>query len=290
MTLGRFGTGFLNSDPRKGQHPTGGSIHAAQGKDTSVLITGNPEDSFGYGNKDAFSTQNESYVPNESDPNSFRRTAAETRELRESRGVAKSHENMGSLAVDFRKSEEGKRKIGEQTETSKRATKILDARAAAEYQRNVTGPAEWEAAKFRAQAAGAKAYMDQFTHKMDAGSSIDALFARGKRGGGGVAGGMRMPTSGPNTNKLFAAGSRSGLDLGPNHSKIMAQTTSDFNSIRGEDPSALAGQRAHAQAPGTQAKSAAEMANAQSASGRATPIEMAQAMASQSYRNNPNKP
>jgi hypothetical protein len=289
MTIGKFGSGFLNSDPRKGKHPTGGSIHAAQPSDTSVLITGNPGDSIGYANKDAFATGNEFSVRAKPD---YQKTAAETVAHREASGIAKSHLNMGSLAVDFRKSEEGKRKAGEQTDTSKRATKILDQRAAAEHTRLVEEPAAAEARKFRTQAAAAKDYMGSFMAKGDRDMnrakartfqrSNTSLFNGSKRGGG--------LSSNYASGKTMAAGNRGGLDLGPNFSGIGPQAQSDFDSIRGEDPMAIAATRAHSLAPGTQSKSAADMANAQSASGKATPIEMAQAMASQSYRNNPNKP
>jgi hypothetical protein len=52
---------------------------------------------------------------------------------------------------------------------------------------------------------------------------------------------------------------------------------------------ALAEQREHAAAPYTQALDWKDMANAQSASGRASPAQLAQAAASQGYRQNPNK-
>jgi hypothetical protein len=74
-------------------------------------------------------------------------TATETREDRKAKGLASTHQNMGSLAVDFRASEKAKKDAGQETITERRAGRILSARADSEYQRTVTAPAEAEQAR-----------------------------------------------------------------------------------------------------------------------------------------------
>jgi hypothetical protein len=66
--------------------------------------------------------------------------------------------------------------------------------------------------------------------------------------------------------------------------------TKDFRTLKeNPDPLALDAQRAHAAAPETQAVNWMEMADAQSAGGKATPSEMAQAAVSMYTREIPNK-
>jgi hypothetical protein len=298
MGLG-FGTGFLATDPRSKKNPKGGSIHAAQDVDTTVMNTGNMNDSMGIGyasNRASAGTGMfaKPYVAPKPD---YAKTAAETVAQREEQGIASSHQNMGSLAVDFRKSEQALKSAGKQTVTEGRAAKILDTRAAAEHRRLVTDPAQREATKFRNQAAAAKAYMDKWT------AGAKASLANAKSGGQrALDRAHRQFSRAEGRGRKLSSTASKGLGLkskqsgflsvtgGPDHSKQTDQLSKDFKTIREEgDPMALAEQREHAAAPYTQALDWKDMANAQSASGRASPAQMAQAAASQGYRQNPNK-
>jgi hypothetical protein len=291
MGFGGFGMGFLDTDPRKKQGQTGGSSKAAQGKDKSVINTGNPADGgVGYGSADHGSGLfAKPYVAPPPDPHLMERTAGELVAEREEAGVAKSHANMGSLAVDFRKSEKKLADAGEQTVQGARDAKVLDARAAAEHQRLVTDPANREAAKFRAQAESSKKYMGQFKaygerqmrNARNAGSSM------GQRSNSGLGlNRSKMSSSGSRASATGMMEYRTGNTIGPDHSGLMQQMQDDFAEVRASgDPSALAALREHSQAPSTMPISTQDAANKQSATGRATPAEMAQAVASANSRN-----
>jgi hypothetical protein len=87
------------------------------------------------------------------------------------------------------------------------------------------------------------------------------------------------------------SGKRSGFsDLTPQHGRTSSRLTSDFRTVKeNPDPLALDAQRAHAAAPGTQEVDWMAMADAQSAGGKATAAEMAQAAVSMHARRTPNK-
>jgi hypothetical protein len=292
-----FGTGFLNTDPRSKKNPKGGSISASQDTDTSVMNTGDiSSGSMGFGSKSAFTGGGmfEKIEPKPATPGPM--TASETTAQRESKGVASSHQNMGSLAVDFRASEKVKSDAGQQTIGGAREAKILKERADREYQRTVTAPAEAEQAKFRAQAAGAQKFMGKFmaNAESDAASAMSSMSPRSNSGrsSGLLIGSKRLAKSSKGLGlDSKQSGKRSGFsDLTPRHGKTSNQLTSDFRTLKeNPDVMALAAQRAHAAAPGTQAVDWMDMANAQSASGKATPSQMAQAAVSMHARETPNK-
>lgn len=299
MPFDNMGMGFLPTDPRAKKGPTGGSYKAGQPKDSSAVITGDPSTgSIGFASTsargDLFS---EPYTAPAPDPEFAPRTASETTELRESRGVATTHQNMGTLAVDFRKEEQARKERGEQTVQEARDAKILDARTADEYKRTVLDPAAAEAAKFRAQAAGAKQFMGRYMANAEAG------LARGKSskdqrsnttsGGLGLAGSKRSGLS--SKSATLTSGLRQATKtpnaIGPDHSWLIPETSEGFQeNVDQGDILALAATREHSQAPSTLAKSWQDQANAQSAGGRATPGQMAQAAVSMYARNIPNKP
>jgi hypothetical protein len=79
--------------------------------------------------------------------------------------------------------------------------------------------------------------------------------------------------------------------MGPDFSGLSDRYSAAAANRPNENPdiTALASTRAHAAAPGTQAVGWEQMANAQSASGRASPTELAQAAASARIRQNPNR-
>jgi hypothetical protein len=285
-----FGTGFLPTDPRNTKGPKGGSIKASQSKDSSVINTGDPTSrGIGFASPSAMSAKpGVAAAPSwEAQP----KTAAEIKELTESRGVATTGQNMGSLAVDFRASEKAKSDTGEQTTTEKRATKVLDARSAAEHQRTVLEPASAEAQKFRQQAAGAKAFMGKFmaSAQSDLDTAKSGLLQRSNSSSGILSGGKRTASggaSGPSAGGYTSGGNT----IGPDQSTFLNRWAKDRAAVEADsDIMALSATAAHSAAPGTQAKDWRDMANAQSAGGKATPGEIAQAAASARVRQNPNK-
>jgi hypothetical protein len=220
------------------------------------------------------------------------KTAAEIKELTESRGVATTQQNMGSLAVDFRASEKAKSDAGEQTTTERRAAKVLDARSAEEHQRTVLEPAAAEAQKFRQQAAGAKAFMGKFmaSAQSDLDTAKSGLLQRSNTSSAGILSGGKRTASGGASGATAGGYTSGGKTIGPDQSTFLNRWAKDRAAVEADpDIMALAAQRAHAAAPGTQAKDWRDMANAQSASGRATPAEMAQAAVSMGTRGTPNK-
>ena len=299
-----FGTGMLSTDPRTKKSAKGGSTHAGQPIDTSVLITGdNSDGTIGFGSASAFQGglfQKPTVAPapdfEDSSGYGMEKTSAEIEALTESRGVADTHANMGSLAVDYRASEQAKTDAGEQTTSGERATKILDTRAAEEYKRTISEPFQAEQAKFRAEAAAAK---NMFTINKST-SNMNMKDANWFSGGGG--GGSR---SGPSTSMLnkrssgilnmnkstdiFGKADRSGAPqiIGPNIGAMMAEGAKV--SAQNPDIGSLQAMGVHADAPGTQSKSTIEQAHAQSASGKASPGQISQAMASSQRRQLPNK-
>ena len=297
-----FGTGMLSTDPRKGgSRPTGGSIHAAQGVDTSVLITGNKSDgTIGFGDPSAFTGglfQKPTIAPapdfEKQSGYGMEKTAAETEKLTESRGVADTHENLGSLAVDFRADEQAKTDAGEQTTTQQRATKILDTRAADEHKRTILDPAAEEQAKFRAESLRAKNLIHASSNSV---KSVKGQM-KSVRNTGIISRGGASPSTSPtaglfNINKgtdIFGKADRSGGKqiIGPNINAMMLEAKR-VNSAN-HDIGALAATGVHAGLPGVQGKSTADQANAQAAGGRASPAQMAQAMSSATARGTPNK-
>jgi hypothetical protein len=221
------------------------------------------------------------------------RTASEITAQRESSGVASSHQNMGSLAVDFRASEKAKSDAGQQTVRGTSESRILKRRADTEYQRTVLEPAAAEQSKFRAQAAGAQKFMGQFmaSAKLDLSTAKSGASPRSNSGksSGLLIGSQREAKgslSAPKESKK-----RSGFsDLTPQHRRASTQVSTDFQKVK-DDPDimALDAQRAHGEAPGTQEVSWQQMANDQSASGKASPAQMAQAAVSMHARRTPNK-
>ncbi len=296
-----YGTGMLSTDPRTKKNATGGSIHAGQKTDTSVLITGNRSDgTIGYGDPSAFTGglfTKPAVAPapdfNDSSGYGMEKTSAEIEELTEGRGVANTQANTGSLAVDFRASEQAKTDAGEQTTTQERATKVIDARGAEEYKRTISEPFQAEQAKFRSQALSAKNLLGQYSNNMS--SQMNQMKSSSR--------GIIRPTGGASTSSpgLFGGGDfatrkaqhegsdRSGNKqiIGPDFNSMMAE----LNSVSKQNPDigAIAATHAHAAAPGTQPKSTKAMADAQSATGKATPAQMSQAMISAQARATPNK-
>ncbi len=294
-----FGTGFLNTDPRTQKGPKGGSIHASQDKDSSVINTGDMSDgSMGFASKSAFSGGGmfDKAKPHAAqDPEYQPRTAAETRQIRTDRGVAASHENMGSLAVAHRATEKAKTDAGQETNAERDAGSILKARADKEYQRTILEPAEREGAKFRAKAESAGKYMKsfmanptdsvnnkQFNRDAQSGTRGGILLGGGKKSGGGAGGGKR--------GLGLDAYKKTGRGLAPDHAGTSNQVSKDFQKVK-DDPDimALDAQRAHGAAPGTQEVDWVSTANAQSASGKATVGELAQASVSMYTQRRPNR-
>ncbi len=286
-----FGTGMLSTDPRTKKNAKGGSTHAAQPIDTSVLITGdNSDGTIGYGSASAFQGGLFEKAPEQSVSSSYKlvgETAGETEARTEAGGVADTHDNMGSLSVDYRASEQAKTDAGEETTSGARATKILDLRTADEHKRNVLEPAMWEQQKFRAQAAAAK---DMFTinKSMATGTGIkDANWFGGMSGRSTILSGSSSSKGLFDINKgtdVFGNADRSGNPqiIGPDINAMMAEAKRV--NAQDHDIGALAATGAHAAAPGTQKKSLKATANAQSAGGKASPAEMAQAIASSQRR------
>lgn len=166
MALGmtNLGMGFLSTDPRRKKGVAGGPPHAAQYKDTSG-ITGDPTSGTpGFGSPLAglgggLFPKPAVFPP--PDPNRMTLTAAETIAQKKARGIATTHENIGSLAVGYRE----KQAAGGIPQEEQRTQKIIDAREAEEYQRTIFKPAEQEAARFRAQALAAKNLFHQTSEK-----------------------------------------------------------------------------------------------------------------------------
>ena len=284
-----FGTGFLPTDPRSKRRPTGGSTKAAQPRDTSSVITGNPADSgIGFASPSARAGSGlfaEPYVAPA--PENPRLTAAEIRDERASSGVAASHQNMGSLAVDFRASEQARRDAGETTVTEQRATKILDQRSADEHKRTVLDPAAAEASRFRAQAQAAK---DMFRSRTYNKPTVSSYGGRSPRDFSVTASRGRIAPAGGSARAGYTDANRAANMMGADHSWVSDQWSKDREAV-GANPDlmALAAQRAHGAAPGTQEKDWMAMASGQSAGGIATPSEMAQAAVSMHARRTPNK-
>ncbi len=283
-----FGTGFLPTDPRTKKRPTGGSIKATQPSDTSSVITGNPADSgIGFASASARGGGGlfaEPYVAPKPD---YDKTAAETVEDRAASGVASSAQNMGSLAVDFRASEQAKKDAGETTATERRTTKILDQRSADEHKRTITDPAAAESRRFRAQAQAAK---DMFKSRTYDKPTVSQYSGSTPRSFSTIASKGRIsPTSG-STSAGYTDANRAASMMGADHSWMTDQWTKDREAVSANpDLMALAAQRAHGAAPGTQEKDWMAMASDQSAGGGATPSEMAQAAVSMHARRTPNK-
>jgi hypothetical protein len=291
-----FGTGFLNTDPRNKKRAKGGSSKAGQDIDTSVMNTGDiSSGSMGFGSKSAF-TGGGMFEKNELRPaTQGPMTESEITAKREAGGVASSHQNMGSLAVDLRADEKARSDAGQQTIGGAREAKVLKQRADSEYQRTVLEPAAAEQRKFRNQAAGAQKFMGQFMAgaKSDLATAKSSASPRSNSGSSGVLIGSKRPAKSSKGLGLDSkqSGKRSGFsNLTPQHGDTSNQLTSDFRTLKeNPDVMALRAQRAHSEAPGTQAVDWRDMANAQSADGKATPGEMAQAAVSMHYRESPNK-
>jgi len=287
INFNNLGMGFLPTDPRAKKLPTGGSISASQPKDTSVIITGNPADmGIGFGSSKAIGR---TLLAPPTGPKLAPEpmTEAERTSLKESRGVATTHENMGSLAQS----------PGVAAAAEARAQKVIDTREADAYKRNILDPMYAEAGKFRSQAAAAK---DMLKGARGQGGEMTSNTGKVTNLTGGRANTTLLQNRQQNQqrraqksglfgntprNRVSEANSRIGPGAGKGSTFL-----SDWQEMESRgDPAALDAQRSHGMAPYIQAMDWAEMANAQSATGKASPGEMAQAAASALVRGNPNK-
>ncbi len=293
---GTFGTGLglgTGVNPRnQSDRATGGTTKAGQYKDTSSIITGNPNDSIGFSSPTNTSglnlpqTTQPTAAPN---PEYMPKTSSEWTEQNKERGIADTHANMGSLAVDFRESEAALTAAGKPTVVEQRDTRILDVRGAEEEKRLITEPAAAEALKFRQQAQAAK---DMFGK--DRALSTGGARTQGNRtystdsGSGG--GGFKPPSiNAPSSFSATATPKSTGVEAAW---EARAQREAPYLKRLDNAPTQnlIGAIKAHSAAPGTNVVSAEAAANKASAGNQATPIEMIQARVSAEARKTPNKP
>ncbi len=292
-----LGSGFLSNtgtNPRdQKKQPTGGSIHAGQYTDTSPTITGNPNDGIGFSSPTNASaglwTPPVAPAP---DPEYMPKTSQEWKDQNEARGIADTHDNMGSLAVDFRESEAALTAAGKPTVTEQRDTKILDTRAAEEHKRTITDPAAAEAHNFRMQAKAAK---DLFKSGHGSGWTSPSAEVTGKAssarpiGGPGSSEGVRSNSAWTGVPKAIAPTSASRHGVSAYLDKQTQREAPYLEAVANAPTTLLKALGSHSKAPNTQPLTDIERANKQSASGAATAQAQIQQVVTGEARRNPNK-
>ena len=308
--MATFGGGFLGTDSRKKQGLTGGSAKASQGNQGSMMITGDPKDgNIGFGDARAFQMYGgtPSFKPAPApDPEYREQTASERTELFESRGVAETHDNMGSLSVDFRASEKAKTDSGILNVQDTKDKGILDRRKADEYKRTVTDPQNQRDAYRKAQQramsqflgrdeAKMKARMAGSTSKMEQRSNSGNLGARLMRKA------ERKPASTYGDGKVEKGGSQSGLAQAMANDNLMTPNlgwVADNYAARAQylkdnpeqrDLLATRASAAGSEAVGRANISDRDMLNAQSAGGSASPGQVMNNVRTTQERNDPNR-
>jgi hypothetical protein len=287
-----FGTGLgLSTNPRdQSTRATGGSIKAGQYKDSSSIITGNPQDSIGFSSpKNVLTNPSDPVAPTAApDLNYKPKTSSEWITQNKESGIADTHANMGSLAMGFRESEAALSAAGKPTVIEARDTEILRSRAAEEHKRLITEPAAAEALKFRSQAAAAKnMFKSRFTSSLQGGRSQGGSYDFNNAGGGGSRG---IPTI--STPKSFSATATPSNTHGVSaYMNTRQQREAPYLERIDKAPTdnLIGAIKAHSAAPGTNVVTAEEAANKASAENRATPTEMIQARMSAEARKRPNK-
>ena len=260
-----LGSGFLSNtgtNPRdQKKQPTGGSIHAGQYTDTSPTITGNPNDGIGFSSPTNASaglwTPPVAPAP---DPEYMPKTSQEWKDQNEARGIADTHDNMGSLAVDFRESEAALTAAGKPTVTEQRDTKIPDTRAAEEHKR--TSPSA------------------EVTGKASSARPI---------GGSGSSEGVRSNSAWTGVPKAIAPTSASRHGVSAYLDKQTQREAPYLEAVANAPTTLLKALGSHSKAPNTQPLTDIERANKQRASGAATAQAQIQQVVTGEARRNPNK-
>jgi len=197
--------GYLSTDPRKKKGPTGGSISAAQSRDSSVIQTGDPKDSIGFASPSAGTTTggvsrtSEYYRPH---------TAQEFADRKVSQGIAPTHESMGALSQQYRADADAAHAAGQLSVSDKKAQKVIDMRKADDYNVNVVAPANERLTQQKAVSSAQKAYINKF--------KADSSFGGTKfTGGGGRA---------ANTTGLISASQRSNATMNTSPTQSIKDT------------------------------------------------------------------